>query len=646
MASKKIGELLVEAGLITKEELDTALTALKERKKQKGKRLGTMLVERGFATELDIAQTLAFQLNIPFIDLNTAVIDPEAIKLVPEKLAKKHVVIPLYTEKRNILKVAMADPLNIESMDDIRFSTNYECSPMVATQTDILTAIKIHYHSSIPIEEIVGDMVKVKEKEKFIEVVPEVKLIVDKEDMLKKSEAPPIIKMVDSIIVHGVENRASDIHIDPQERTVKLRERIDGLMTDVMEVPKWMQGAVTSRIKIIAKMDISERRIPQDGRIQVRMEGKDLDLRVSTLPTQFGETIVMRILDTKATTLTLDKIGLSPHAKDRVKDIIERPQGIVIVTGPTGSGKTSSLYAMISHIKTPEVNIITLEDPIEYKLEGVNQVAINDKVGLTFAYCLRSVLRQDPDVIFLGETRDHETAEIAHQASVTGHLVFTTLHTTDAVSTVTRLKNMGIQPYLIASALNGIVAQRLVRKICESCKESYNPTDEELIRVGIKAKKGDRPKLDFYRGRGCDNCGKDGYKGRIGIFEVLVVDTKIKDMIVSDASEDAIKKVAIASGMVPMHKDGIAKVGQGLTTLDELQRVIFAKEEERKQEIITKLCPNCAQVIDKEFSKCPYCGSSVILNCPSCGRERNPDWNYCPYCSTEFSYSSLFTGMG
>jgi len=624
MATKKLGELLVEAGLITQEQLDATLS---DEKKEKGKRLGTLLVEKGFATELDIAETIAYQLNIPFLDIHTAVIEPEAIKLVPEKLARKHIIIPLYIEKKNVIKIAMADPLNMEALDDIRFATNYQSSPMVATATDIVKAIKTHYHISVPLEDIVGNMVK----EKFIEIIPDTEAGKDMEELLKKSETPPIIRMVDSVIIHGIESRASDIHIEPHDRTVKLRERIDGLMRDVMQLPKWVQGAVTSRIKIMSKMDIAERRVPQDGRIQVRIGSRELDMRISTLPTQYGEKVVMRILDPKSAILTLEEIGLSQYTKDRIKAIIERPQGIVLVTGPTGSGKTSTLYAMIGHIKTPEINVITLEDPIEYELEGVNQVAINEKVGLTFAYCLRSVLRQDPDVILVGEMRDQETAEIAHQASITGHLVFSTLHTTDAVSTLTRLKNIGIQPYLIASSLNGVVAQRLVRKICHSCKESYIPTDEELLKVGIRVKKGERPKL--YKGNGCKECSKTGYHGRVGIFEVLIVNSKIKEMIASDESEETIRKAAIASGMLSMYDDGITKVKEGITTPEELQRVIFAKEAE----IMSRACPNCSEMIKSEFSTCPYCGYSVILHCPSCNREREAEWSHCPYCSAGFS---------
>ena len=624
MATKKLGELLVEAGLITQEQLDATLS---DEKKEKGKRLGTLLVEKGFATELDIAETIAYQLNIPFLDIHTAVIEPEAIKLVPEKLARKHIIIPLYIEKKNVIKIAMADPLNMEALDDIRFATNYQSSPMVATATDIVKAIKTHYHISVPLEDIVGNMVK----EKFIEIIPDTEAGKDMEELLKKSETPPIIRMVDSVIIHGIESRASDIHIEPHDRTVKLRERIDGLMRDVMQLPKWVQGAVTSRIKIMSKMDIAERRVPQDGRIQVRIGSRELDMRISTLPTQYGEKVVMRILDPKSAILTLEEIGLSQYTKDRIKAIIERPQGIVLVTGPTGGGKTSTLYAMIGHIKTPEINVITLEDPIEYELEGVNQVAINEKVGLTFAYCLRSVLRQDPDVILVGEMRDQETAEIAHQASITGHLVFSTLHTTDAVSTLTRLKNIGIQPYLIASSLNGVVAQRLVRKICHSCKESYIPTDEELLKVGIRVKKGERPKL--YKGNGCKECSKTGYHGRVGIFEVLIVNSKIKEMIASDESEETIRKAAIANGMLSMYDDGITKVKEGITTPEELQRVIFAKEAE----IMSRACPNCSEMIKSEFSTCPYCGYSVILHCPSCNREREAEWSHCPYCSAGFS---------
>src|SRR3989338_984476 len=623
MATKKLGELLVDAALITQEQLDSTL---EESRKQKGKRLGSLFVEKGFTTELDIAQTLAYQLNIPYLDLHTAVIDPEAVKLVPEKLAKQHIVIPISLEKRYVIKIAMSDPLNMEALTDIRFATSRECSPMVATTTDILMAIKTQYHLSVPIEDIVGDMVR----EKFVEVIYEREYLKNTEELLKKSEAPPIIKMVDSIIIHGIDSRASDIHIEPHERTVKLRERVDGLMRDVMQLPKWVQGAVTSRIKIMSKMDIAEIRIPQDGRIQVRVAERELDLRISTLPTQYGEKVVMRILDPKSTILTLDEIGLSKIAKERVGNIIDRPQGMVLVTGPTGSGKTSSLYAMISYIKTPTVNVITLEDPIEYKLEEVNQVAINEKVGLTFAYCLRSVLRQDPDVIFVGEMRDAETAEIAHQASITGHLVFSTLHTTDAVGAIARLKNMGIQPYLIASALNGIVAQRLVRKICESCKEPYIPTEEDLSKIGMKATSNKKPKL--FKGKGCNDCSGTGYHGRTAIFEALVVTNKVKDMIASDTAEDAIKKAAVSGGMISMYEDGIAKLMQGVTTFEELQRVVFAEEG-----TINTVCPHCSEVMSVEFTSCPYCGYSVSLNCPNCGKRRETDWSHCPYCSTEFT---------
>lgn len=629
MAVKKLGELLVDAGLIAQEQLDAALAE----EKQKGKRLGALLVEKGFTTELDIAQTLAYQLNIPYIDLHTAVIEPEAIKLVPERLARKHIVIPLYMEANRVLVLAIADPLNMEALDDIRFATNYKCKPMVAIITDILAAIKTHYHLSVPLEDIVGDMVK----EKFIEIVHERDNIKDIGELLKKSEAPPIIKMVDSIIIHGIESRASDIHIEPQDRIVNLRERVDGLLRDVMQLPKWVQGAVTSRIKIMAKMNIAERRIPQDGRIQVRIAGKEFDLRISTLPAQYGETIVMRVLDPKASILTLKDIGLSASAKEMVRTIIERPEGMILVTGPTGSGKTSTLYSMIAHIKTPSINVITLEDPIEYKFEGVNQVAINDKVGLTFAYCLRSVLRQDPDVILIGEMRDMETTNIAHQAAITGHLVFSTLHTIDAVSTITRLKNIGIPPYLIASSLNGIISQRLVRNICPSCKEHYSPAEDELLKGNIRLREGYRPTL-LYRGRGCKECGERGYHGRTGIFEVFTVDSQIKEMIAGDAAEDAIRSAAIANGMVSMRKDGIDKIIKGITTLGELQRVISAKEED----VSGIICPSCSMSIRPEFTICPYCGFIIISNCPSCGNRLEPEWRHCPYCGAEVGKSVPF----
>ncbi|MBI2413925.1 MAG: Flp pilus assembly complex ATPase component TadA [Deltaproteobacteria bacterium] len=619
MAVKKIGELLVESGLISSEQLEEAL---KESQAGKGLRVGAVIVKKGFASEVDIAQTLSFQLNISFVDISSATVDPEAIKLVSERLAKKYLLVPLYLE-RKVLKVAMADPLNLNAIDDVRFSTGMEVRPCVATLSDVTGAISRYYHLNEPIEELIGDL----KKDKLVEVIHEPDANRDISEQVRKSAAPPIIKMVDSIIIHGADNRASDIHIEPQERGVKLRIRVDGLMRETMQLPKWVQGPVTSRIKLMAKMDIAERRVSQDGRIKVRLGDKSLDLRVSTLPTQYGETVVMRILDPKAETHDLGSVGFLKDDLERVKDLIERPQGVVLVTGPTGSGKTSTLYAMISHIKKEEINIITIEDPIEYELKDVNQVAVNEKTGLTFSYTLRSVLRQDPDVILVGEMRDAETAIIAHQASLTGHLVFSTLHTNDAISSIIRLKNMGIPSYMIASALNGIVAQRLVRTICQNCKEEYSPGAEEIRRSGLKW-----TGRKLYRGAGCASCNGTGYSGRTGVFEVLPVNAGIRALISSDTPEHEIMAAALKAGMIQMHLDGLKKVAAGVTTLDELTRVIYlSKSVEDKGSV----CASCAKPVPLGSEACPHCGR-FLKDCGSCGKSRESDWIACPYCGVRF----------
>ena len=621
MAVKKIGELLVESGLITESQLHESLQASKE---DKGQRLGAVIVHKGYATEMDIAQTLAFQLAIPFIDISKTQVDPEAVGLVPERLAKKYLLMPLIQEHR-VLKVAMADPLNLHAIDDLRFSTDMEVQPMVATLSDVEAAINTHYHLNEPIEDLLGDL----RRDRLVELVREPESDRDIAENTRKSSAPPIIKMVDSILIHGFENRASDIHIEPQELSVKLRIRVDGIMRESMKLPKWVQGPVISRIKLMARMDIAERRVSQDGRFKVKLGDKAVDLRVSTLPTQYGETVVMRLLDPKSSTLDLASVGLLPDDLARVKSIIERPQGVVLVTGPTGSGKTSTLYSMIGRIKSERINIITIEDPIEYELKDVNQVAVNEKTGLTFSYTLRSVLRQDPDVILVGEMRDAETAVIAHQASMTGHLVFSTLHTNDAVSSVIRLRNLGIPSYMIASALNGVLAQRLVRKICGHCKEAYDPSEGELKKGGVSwsGKK-------LYRGAGCKSCSGSGYSGRVGIFEVLIVNQKVKNLIGSDAAEQDIFRAAVDAGMTPMHMDGLKKVAAGITTLEELTRVIYLGKEKEDD---GARCAVCFESLPEGAPKCPVCGAAHAYSCPSCSKESQQGWKVCPWCSQKLS---------
>jgi len=629
---KKLGEILIEAGLITEEQLSAIL---KHADRKSGKRLGTILVEQGLAKEEDIAQTLAYQLHLSYVDVLDAIITPEAVKLIPEDLALRYNIMPLYTDKSKFI-IAMSDPLNLFALNDLRFVSNFEICPVVSTEAEIVMAIKKHYNLTLPLENLMKDA----ERDKAVMVVREAETSKDVSELIKKSKTPPIIKMVDSIIVNSVENKASDIHIEPHRKIVKLRMRIDGLLTDITQIPKWVQASIVSRIKIMAEMDIAERRLPQDGRIKIILDGKELDLRVSTLPTQYGEKVVMRVLDPQSTVLTMDEIGLSDSEKERLNTVLESPQGIVLVSGPTGSGKTSSLYAMLQQVKNDRINIVTLEDPIEYELGGVNQVHINERAGLSFAYCLRALLRQDPDVIFVGEMRDLETANIAFQASITGHLVFSTVHTLDAVSSITRLRNMNLPAYIIASALNGVVAQRLVRKVCLKCGQEYSPTETE--RHTLKGLADDGREPAFMKGAGCEECGYTGYRGRIGIFELLVMDGELRNMIQSDATEDEIRTAALAGGMISLCDDGLSKVKRGITTFDEVQRVIGihrgkmegGEKGPEKDEEPPDLCPWCSKPVETGLNSCNHCNSPLLFSCPSCNRRSQPAWRLCPFCGT------------
>lgn len=607
MRSKKIGELLIESGLITDAQLKQALAEVKS---GPGGRLGSILLKKGFASEIDIAQTLAYQLNIPFVDTALETVDPESIKLVSEQLAKKYLLLPLYQEGK-VMRVAMTDPLDLNAIDDIRFSTGLDIQPCAATFSDVTAAINTFYHMNEPLEDMMVDF----KKNTLVEVIHEPRGV-DIPEEIKKSTAPPIIKMVDSIIIHAVDSRASDIHLEPQENNLTLRIRVDGIMKETMQLPKWVQGPVISRIKLMARMDITERRTSQDGRIHVRMGKKKLDLRVSTLPAQYGETLVMRVLDPKAAVADIHSIGMEQHELKMVLDAVAKPQGMVLVTGPTGSGKSSTLYSLISHIKSPGINIITIEDPIEYELKNVNQVAVNDKTGLTFSYTLRSVLRQDPDVILVGEMRDPETAHIALQASMTGHLVLSTLHTNDAVSTVLRLKNIGIPNYMTASALTCVVAQRLIRMICRDCKDEYAPPKEEIKKAGIRLTGNKK----LYRGRGCKSCNKTGYQGRTGIFEVLMMDKKLKALLAADASEDALAKAAEDSGMSTLYENGVKKVLSGITTLDELSRVINLPSSAEDEDMPGQGADHHPQ----ERGLCVKCGRSASLYCAGCLKKLQP----------------------
>ncbi|MEH7123946.1 ATPase, T2SS/T4P/T4SS family [Bacillus sp. JJ1532] len=544
---QRLGDLLVNAGLITEEQL---LVTLKE--KSNGQKLGDALLQRGFITEQQLIEVLEFQLGIPHISLYRYPFDTKLFNIIPKEIAKRQLLIPMKRDGDKLF-VAMADPMDFFAIDDLRLSTGFQIETAIATKDDILRAINKYYDIDEGFEELLGD-------DSQTETVQEEKIT---------DQDSPIVKLVNQILSNAVTMKASDIHIDPQETKVVVRYRIDGVLRVERVLPKHMQGVLIARIKIIANLDITEHRIPQDGRIKVNLDFHPVDLRVSTLPTVFGEKVVMRILDLGSSLNDINKLGFNKLNLKRFKDMIEKPTGIVLLTGPTGSGKSSTLYAALNQLNSEEVNIITIEDPVEYQLEGINQIQVNSNIGMTFAAGLRSILRQDPNIIMVGEIRDKETVEVAIRASLTGHLVLSTLHTNDSIGTITRLMDMGVEPFLVASSLSGIVAQRLVRRICRDCAEVIAPSKRE---VEIFAKRG-MSVNNVTRGRGCSSCNMTGYKGRIAIHEVLVVSDDIRRTIMNGESITRLRELAIKNKTIFLIDDGLLKVKQGLTTTEEVLRV-------------------------------------------------------------------------
>lgn len=556
---KSLGESLVEQKIIKEEQLQAAL----KESERSGEPLRKILVKLGMVSEEDICTFFEEQLGIPRIDLRNYLIDAKIILMVPENLARKYLLIPLF-KTGDTLTIATADPLNVVALDEIRLRTNCNIEPAVATETEVRSAISQYYGTGGSIEDIVKsiDMKTITAEEGKEEIEPD--------KLRNMAEEAPIIKLVNLVIMQAIRDKASDIHVEPEEDSLKIRFRIDGILHDVTTIPKTLQAAVLSRMKIMSDLNIATKRVPQDGRFRIKVETAQIDLRVSSLPTIFGENIVMRLLDTTSILIGLSQLGFDEQNLEQFKSLIVKPHGIILVTGPTGSGKTTTLYSALNTINTPDKNIITVEDPVEYQLRGVRQSQINPKAGLTFSNGLRSILRQDPDVIMVGEIRDLETAEISVQAALTGHLVFSTLHTNDAPSSLTRLIDMGVEPFLISSSVIGIIAQRLVRTICNACKESYVPSKEVLSEIGIKLPE---TNLKFYRGKGCKACKNTGYKGRIGIFEQLLLNEKVRDLVLAKTSSTQIKRIAQEAGMRTLREDGIAKVLSGITTIDEVIRV-------------------------------------------------------------------------
>lgn len=556
----QLDELLLARGLITDEQLAEA----RHQASSSGRSLGRVLIELGFVSEAGLVSILAEQLGLEFIDLSDATIDPSAVAMVPEGTARRHNCVPVRVDESGRLVIAMADPANVVAVDDIRAIAGRDIRTVVSTKVDVLSAINRHYRLDRTAETLVEEAVAEKAaEEKTLESVL----------ASAGSEDAPIIKLVNLLITQAVRDRASDIHIEPGERDLRVRFRIDGVLHEVMKPPKSVQAGITSRLKIMAEINIAERRIPQDGRIGLVVAGKQIDLRVATLPTVHGEKIVMRILDKSSVLLELSDLGFMPDNYTRFEESFRKPYGAILVTGPTGSGKSTTLYATLNILNRPEVNVITVEDPVEYQLPGVNQVQTNVKAGLTFASALRSILRSDPDICLIGEIRDRETAQIAIEAALTGHLVLSTLHTNDAPSALTRLVEMGIEPFLVASSLDCVLAQRLARKLCSRCKEPYVPTEQELNAARFEYDPDEElPKL--YRPVGCTACGKTGYKGRMAIHEVMTITEEIERLVAEHASAEEMGKVARSQGMRTLRQDGLMKVREGLTSIEEILRVV------------------------------------------------------------------------
>lgn len=547
---KRLGDLLVESGLISEEQLQNAL----KEQKTLNMRLGDVLITQNYITEQQLIEVLEFQLGIPHIQLYRQKIETKVINLIPQKLAEQHSVLPIRVEGNKLI-LAMADPMDYFAIDELRMTTGLRIEPAIASKDELLRAIKRYYGMQESLDQIMNNIqIKAAEETKVLQV----------------EDDSPVVKTVNQIIIQAVNIGASDIHIDPQEDSLRIRYRVDGIMRTERTLPPHMQSVIIARVKIMADMNVAERRLPQDGRVEIDVEFRKVDIRVSTLPTIHGEKVVMRILDLGNALVEVEKLGFSEHNLALFSKSILQANGVLLISGPTGSGKTTTLYAALSRLNKDEANIITVEDPVEYQLQGINQVMVNPITGLTFARGLRSILRQDPNIIMVGEIRDVETAEISIRAAMTGHLVLTTLHSNSAVNSITRLMDMGVEPFLVASAVNCIVSQRLVRRVCKNCTAPYTPSEDEkqiMLENGY-------PIEQMQKGKGCEFCGRTGYKGRLALHEVLQIDDTLRSMIIQKKSDSEYKLYAEQHGLVSILNDGFDKVASGQTTLLEVYRVV------------------------------------------------------------------------
>ncbi|MGZ4818617.1 MAG: ATPase, T2SS/T4P/T4SS family [Terriglobales bacterium] len=612
--SSSLGTLLLHAGIVDRQQLEEHLDTARRRNMS----LWNYIVDEKQVSEESLAEAFSTWLKMPRVRLASAQVDVEAVKAIPEELARKHVCFPIKLEGKSLV-VALANPVDYEALQDLQFASGMTVKTVVSSRTEIMDAIGEYYTTDQTLEDFLGDVSDVSD---FRILGREEETNVDLMDGRSSAHLPPVVKICNLILRDAIKARASDVHVEAGLNAINIRYRVDGVLRDYMQAPKWLHNAVISRLKILAKLDIAEHRLPQDGRIKIQVANKPMDVRVSTLPTHYGEKVVMRLLGSSELP-KLDKLGYNEKQREWLDHALSQPQGLVLVTGPTGSGKSTSLYAMLETRKSPELNIITIEDPIEYQLPGINQVQVNQKAGLTFASCLRSILRQDPDVILVGEIRDLETAEIAFHASMTGHLVLSTLHTNSAVASIARLLDLGVDPFSITGSLTLVSAQRLARRLCHFCKEEYTPAKNILEKLRVPDHN-----MTFYRGRGCQSCANTGYSGRIGIYEMLRVTGALKQMIHRKASEGEMRKAAGAAGTRFLLEDAMEKVRLGITTLEEVVRVIQLDQEDIRR------CPRCEAYIAADFATCPYCMHALRYACEKCGQDLKLEWRICPYCNT------------
>jgi type IV pilus assembly protein PilB len=645
LIKKEIGELLVDSGLITLDELKI----VQQERMRTGEPISLILSRLGLANEGHLKSALETQYGVNYISLAKADAEPSALELLPEKVMRQHQVVPLHVVGKDVT-LAMVNPNNLLALDDVKYRLkSVNIKPVVCTEDDFQHFMETIYAkrqdelSEESEEEADKTFIESEVDLSSLDVILDYEDAINDLDLARQAQDAPIVQLANQVLAKAIKRQASDIHIEPQEKNVIVRYRLDGVLFIDRRLPKAIHAALISRYKIMADLDIAERRLPQDGRIRVRFSGKDIDFRVSTIPSKHGEKVVMRQLDKTGTTFGLDHLVTEPDTLATIREMVSKPYGIIFVTGPTGSGKTTSLYSALAERNTPEVNILTAEDPIEYEMQGITQVQVLREKGLDFARILRSFLRQDPDIILVGETRDRETAKIAVEAALTGHLVFTTLHTNDAPGAVTRLAEMEVDPFLVASATIGVIAQRLMRRVCSQCKEDFKPERSTLEYLGLLDKNQERLadstqqyyrlRTDsdgwpiFSRGNGCEECNNTGYKNRIGVYEVMKMNDEMRDLICKGANTTVLRVSAKQAGMVPLKDYSIRLVGQGLTTAEEVVRVTLSDTTGDD-----KLCSKCRNPISEDFIKCPFCQHELKFSCMRCGTMQEEGWTSCPKC--------------